>query len=293
MRNRLLLAFSAMLLFANCQKREAEIPAYLHIMPFKLSATAAQGGNSQEITNGQVFVGSQFIGDYEFPITIPVTLIGNHQVSIFPSVKENGISNGRKVFKLYKEYAIPLVLVAGQIDTLSPEIKYKDNVNFVWVEDFDDNAISLEKGLSNNLLDSLITVSFNTPNGFKDFNRGFSAGVIFPTNSVGFTWEVFSVQSFKLPNKGKDVYMEMDLRSDINVTVGIVFIEGSQLAKVGVVTYFPTGGRYNKCYINLKPELSPLQDNIDIKIFIGGANFTTNDQTPSVFIDNIKLAYLQ
>lgn len=280
-------------LILSCKKKEAEIPSYIHIDPFSFSASDAQGGKTVNITNGQVFVGNTFVGDYEFPITLPVNIEGDTVVSVFPSVKENGISNGRKVYKLYEPHTQRVILKRGLVDSVQPASTYKQNVNFVWIEDFDDNAISMEKGLTNSLFDSLETYPFNATDAFKGSGKGFSGGVYFPVNSAGFIWEAITLQEFLVPKKGKDVYVELDLKSDIAVNIGVLYNLNNVLTQRDVVTFFPTGDVYKKLYINLKPEVSPLPDDLKIRLFIGGANFTDSTGTPKVFIDNLKLAYLQ
>jgi len=282
-----------LILSISCKKKEVEVPAYMYIEPFTFTATSAQGGSSFNITNGQVFVGSTFVGDYEFPITIPVNIVGDTSVSVFPSVKENGISNGRKVYKLYEPYTQSVKLRRGSVDTIKPVSSYKSNVNFEWIEDFDDNAISLEKGLSNSLKDSLETYPFTHIDAFKNSGKGFSGGVYFPVKSVGKVWEAITVEEFLVPKKGKDVYMEIDLKSDISVNIGVIYLLNNVLTQRDVVTFFPTGDEYKKLYLNLESEVSPLPDDLKIRLFIGGANFADSTGTPKVFIDNLKLAYLQ
>ncbi|MDB4347041.1 hypothetical protein OAB01_00120 [Bacteroidia bacterium] len=277
----------------SCKKKEVEIPSYIHIEPFTFTATDAQGGKTANITNGQVFIGNTFVGDYEFPITIPVNVAGDTVVSIFPSVKENGISNGRKVYKLYEPHKEQVSLKRGLVDSVKPSSTYKQNVNFVWIEDFDDNAISMEKGLTNSLFDSLETYPFTATDAFKGSGKGFSGGVYFPVNSVGFIWEAITVQEFLVPKKGKDVYVELDLKSDIAINIGVIYNLNNVLTQRDVVTFFPTGDVYKKLYINLETEVSPLPDDLKVRLFFGGFNFTDSASTPKVFIDNLKLAYLQ
>ena len=278
-------------LFLGCKIEEVSVPAYLHIKPFLVNATASQGFGTEAITNGQVFVDGIFVGDYEFPITIPVAFSGEREVIIAPAVKENGISNPRAVYNLYKPFKQTLVLEKGNVDTLQPSTTYRDNVTFEWVETFDDNAISMSKGFNNQITDSMQTVPFTNSNALS-MGTGFSAGVIFPLNSNGLTWEVVSNQTFLVPKKGKDVYMEMDIMSDINITVGIIYVSQGRFAQTEVVTIFPTEGRYKKFYLNLVTETSPLDDDLEVQIFIGGANFLGDDKQPKVFLDNIKLAFL-
>ena len=276
----------------GCQKNEVPIPAYLHIQPFSFSASASQGNATEDITNGQVFVNGRFVGDYEFPVTFPVTTLGPADITVSPSIKENGVSNPRRVYRLYAPFEQSINLVAQQIDTLQPTTTYRSNVEFEWIEDFDDNAISVSKGSNNQISDSLRTYPFTDPAALPGMGKGFTAGVIFPTNSNGLAWEVVSNQSFDVPKGGRDVYMEMDLLSDIAITVGIIYETPVSFVQTEVVTFFQTDGQYKKLYLNLVSETSPLPQNTQVRIFIGGRNFLGDVTQPRVFIDNIKLAYL-
>jgi len=279
-------------LFAACDK-SVNVPSYVHIDVFKFTASKAQGGASFDIANGQVLIDDVFVGNYEFPATIPIDNEGFKKIEIFPAIKENGISNGRKVYKLYQSYVGNVSMVRGKVDSVKPTSTYKSNAFFEWIEDFDNNSTSLKKGNNNSLRDSLSLFPFTHPDAYKGSGAGYSAGIYFPLNTRGQVWEALTISEFDVPKLGLDVYVELDLLSDVDVKIGILYFDGIVFKQVEVVQFFNTEGKWKKLYANLLTEVSPLAANTKVSIFIGGINTTDGSGTPKVFIDNLKLAYLK
>ncbi len=278
--------------FLSCN-RAIEQASYVHIAPFTFTQTPNTGAVSTDITNGQVFIDGVFVGDYEFPVTFPVLKQGSFRINVLPSVKINGVGNGRKVFKLYQSYSTQVSLIAGKVDSIKPNTSYKNNVVFAWLEDFDNNTIGLKRGANNNLRDSLVNIGVNDNNAWKGSGLGYSAGLFFSLNTRAFIWEANSVSRFMVPKRGSDIYFELDLKSDVNIKIGILAFDGLTYTQTEVVEFFSTDGKWKKLYCNLVAEVGPLRENQEIGIFIGGINSKENADTPMIFIDNLKLAYLQ
>jgi len=280
------------LVLASCDKA-VRVPSYIHIAAFQFTASNAQGGSSFDIANGQVLIDDIFVGNYELPVTIPIDNDGYKRIEIFPAIKENGISNGRKVYKLYESFVSNVNMVRGKVDSVKPTSTYKSSAHFEWLENFDNNSTSLKKGNNNTLSDSLSIFPFTHPNAYKGSNMGYSAGIFFPLNSTGQIWEALTISEFEVPKLGTDVYVELDLLSDVDVKIGILYFDGVVFKQVEVVQFFATEGKWKKLYANLLTEVAPLAASTKVSIFIGGVNGTDGSGTPKVFIDNLKLAYLK
>lgn len=173
----LLIVFSS--LFLGCDREKEAIPSYIHISKFTFSSNPlTQGLNTSDIISTKVYVNGNEIGTFELPVTIPVIASGKAEVILFPNVKENASSNSQKYFKPYESFTQTLQLEAGQVDSIKPSISYRSNANFRWMEDFEDQAISIVKSGSNNTNDSLIVIPTSTAGVDQTFSGSNYCGFI-------------------------------------------------------------------------------------------------------------------
>ncbi len=290
------LSFVLFILTTGCDKEKEEIPAYLHIAKFTLSTNnLTEGLNTQDISDAKIFVNSKEIGSFELPVTIPVLSKGNVTVSIFPNIKENGSSSKRVNYKPFKIFEQNITLEALKVDTIKPTTSYRANCNFLWIEDFDDNANSLQRLANrNNTSDSLVIIPTSTLGVEQPFSGSNFCGFI---NIAASSNDVFfdrnTLNQFTVPNLGADVFLEIDVKSNTYLQVGFISDDGTTVEEHNVLEIFETDGKWKKIYVNLKPETSELKVNTKISIFFSVYKPASDiTLSPKVYLDNLKLLYL-
>ncbi|MCK6650821.1 MAG: hypothetical protein L6Q66_14285 [Bacteroidia bacterium] len=113
------------------------IPSYIRINGISLTTVAGQGSNSSKITDAWVYVDEQLVGCFELPVTIPILKEGVHQLKIRGGIKVNGISATRSPYPFYDSYTQTISFNKGEVQTISPVVKYLSSADFTCMEDFE------------------------------------------------------------------------------------------------------------------------------------------------------------
>lgn len=279
-----LLLFCSVLLYGSCVKK-ADIPSYIHIEPFVLTTdNATQGTNAANITDVWLYVDNKLQGVYPLPCTVPVIASGNTKVAFRPGIKKNGTANDRTYYPFYSYVDTTLFLEAEKITNFTPNISYIPNLTYTWLENFETSNISLKKTTQNQTIDSLQICS--DPN--LSFQGGRSGRIVL--THKGEVFEYASKTSFTLPGNGKDIYMELNYKSELPMVISFYDKSGNGVNKYeSVVTTTPTT-QWKKIYIYLSEEISHKISQQGPTTFSFYFNVINDaDQTKEVMLDNIKL----
>lgn len=270
--------FSVFLCFyiASCVK-ENDVPAYLYIPSFGLTASAGQGTAAHKITDVWVYVDGEAQGIYQLPAQFPVVSIGKHEILLFAGVRNNGIKSNPVIYPFFNSIKTTIDLKSGKIDTLRPTTTYISDMTFKILENFENlNTLNIDR-------DGVSTFRFGQiDNGFE----GKCAGLTMTkTNSY---FEKAISTKVTLPDASQNIYLEMHYKSQAPIAVGI--IGTSPTNTLGLTTYkvtlFPTDV-WNKTYINLTNEAKDLRMT-DFQIVFKSL-LPDSIATATVLIDNIKL----
>jgi len=288
-----LIAFFAIVLFFSCKTEKGATPAYIHIKKFTFTSIAAtQGLATFEIRSAKLFVNSQEIGNFELPASVPVLAEGLCKIEIFPNIRETGSSNYNLYYLPYTYYNADLTLKKLRIDTVSPSCTYRSNAKFEWIEDFENQTITLNPSGQNNSSDSFKIIPMNTPGVDAPFSGSNYCAYLNMTKDSSAIFEVSSLKTFYLPNMGRDIYLEMDIKTNDFFQTGILTDNGFQIIKTPIFLIYPTNGNWKKLYINLKSETGNMPTGTSIKLLFGLVKSKTQLENPQIYIDNLKLVYL-
>lgn len=261
------------------------IPAYIHIDKIALSTIAAtEGSNSHKITDAWVYVDEQLIGCFELPATFPVLNEGNHQVKIRAGIKVNGIAATRAPYPFYTIYDTIVNLQKGVKLNLAPTVKYRTNMTFSFMEDFENTGTIISKSPTSGVDTVIQRLYFPDPNIFE----GSGSGIAYLDNSHSF-FEGVSSTSYVLPKSGADVFLEFNYKCNREFVVGTFAHSTSGTAKDAALTFNPSAN-WNKAYVYLTTVVSTNSNATDYSIFFGMVNNTASDSL-ALLLDNIKLVY--
>ncbi len=289
------LLFTLLVLFlASCDKFEGEqtIPAYLRIDSIALNTQSpAQGSSSSRITDAWVYIDEQLIGAFELPATIPILNRGSCRLKIKPGIRLDGMVQLRSNYPMYSDIDRTVMLSPDSITLVKGQLihgkqvlytTYNDNVQFVWAENFEDANLALDT-VSKSKTDFQLT-----PEGDETFEGQHSGRIILTKDHDIF--ESWSTESLSLPRNGTPVFLEMNYRCTNTFTVGIIALGASDLIQSPILNLSPTD-KWNKIYINLTPNVSTTTTGLKFRIFLG-AMLDANLQQGTIWIDNLKLVYL-
>ncbi len=264
---------------ASCSlfDRPEEIPAYIRINGISLSTDLlAEGSASHKIVDAWIYVDNELIGAFELPATIPVlTTNGSHSIRVKAGIKINGISALRIPYPFYNYYEVTDILTAGEITTLTPAITYRSSATFAWKENFD--------GIGHTFNDT-ITSAVLLQDAANVFEGIYSGHVHLNTDT--FACEIQSSAGFSIPSDGREVFLELNYKSDQTFNVGVVTNASDHRLSL-VINKSAT---WNKIYINLTNEINESPVSGTYKIYFSILKPSTLS-IADLYIDNVKLVY--
>lgn len=263
------------LLFNSCGK-ENPVPAYIHIPNFTVTTKNTEGSSSQKITDAWVYVDGQINGVFPLPATVPIIELGQHEVTIFAGIRNNGIRSNPVIYPFYNSFKITKNLTAGKTDTIRPNTTYVSNTQFKIMEDFENgNIFTVNK-------DNNANIKFATATGLE----GKSAFITLTKANI--IMEKASNIFASLSESAENIYLEMNYKTEAPLAVGLVGSDVNNLN--GLTTYkitlFPNK-EWNKTYINLTNEAKDLKKPNFQVVFQSLLPDTLS--TATIWIDNIKL----
>jgi hypothetical protein len=276
---------SAIILWAasltSCDSADDElIPSYIRIdsISLKDNSQIYEGSLSHNITDAWLYVNQELIGVFELPARIPVLAEGEVSVTVKAGIKMNGISSTRIPYPFFTEDDMVVTLQKEQTTRLSPEVSYKSDIHLNWYENFEDDNIRLDE-----FGDTLIIRVQGT-----DTFEGNGSGKI-SLNDTNTFYEATTDTSYVLPANGDPVFLEMNFKTNYQVTTGLYALSASMNDQKAIVVLNPTE-EWKKIYINLTNAILNSSEASNFRVFFGILR-REGDPNATVFVDNLKLIY--
>lgn len=287
------LLFSLLILslsLISCEKGKVEdIPAFIRIDSIKLSILDGQGTASQKITDAWLYIDDELIGAFELrdSLTVPILKAGRHILKVYPGIKMNGIAATRVPYNFYSPFTREVNLVRDSIlDIGIPTVKYASNTLFAWMEDFEHESVSIDS-TSRSFIKIRRTsdpqLIFNQPGE----SNHFSGLVIVPSDTVIF--ECVSHEEYVLPKNGKEIFLELNYKTNNAVTIGLFVNTALQTIQEPLLVLNRTS-EWKKIYINLTSAVIMHQDAGSFRIFLGVVK-DPDVAEARLLLDNIKLVH--
>lgn len=281
------LAFILVLLTPSCElfDKPEKIPSFIHIDQIELTTNPNQGTASHKITDVWVIAGSEFIGTFELPATIPILIEGQTNLTLQAGIKVNGIASTRSIYPFYAKVNQLITLKPDSIIDITVSTTYDLATQFPWSatgqEGFEDGGISFDNGFQSD------TSMSKTNDPTKVFEGNYS-GVINLDTARNY-YEGISSQAFVLPKLNEPVLLELNYKSNNRFSVGIYANTSTQKIPNEILIVNPSS-TWNKIYINLTTAVSRNYSAIDYNVFIEAIKEEGVDN-PEILLDNIKLVH--
>ena len=262
------------------------VPIYIRIdSPTVVIDNARFGSGSFRIPDVWAESGSQNLGAYEMPVSIPVLAGGNVPILISGGIYDNGIINTRVSYPFYKPdtFTIPNA-IPGHVYHHKPVYHY-----------FASTQVALNSTFEgNNDFDSKMTLISNAHIAFEGARCG--AIIMHPADS---TITTIQSQPMAINTQGGAAYIELNYRNP--AIYFDVYLRATNYDNFGNVI---SQTDYPKLTIGLHPEWSKTYLNFSNEAgYNPGADFqiifvtyrlptiNTTNTTDSVLLDNIKFLY--
>ena len=292
--NLLSLAMAVLMgIFSSCDRfdGEQEIPAYIRVDSIGFSSNYdKEGTDKQAIIDVWVYVNDQLIGGFEVPAEIPVLQQGISKIEIRPGVKLNGISSTRAPYPYLDPVIIPeLNLVPDSAVNIYPETEYRSNTVFVWMEDFEDPALSIVSGNGSDT-GMFITTPANAPGAFLDEYSEFSGEVVLEDDNTYMLLQSDdgNGEGFVL-TKGYYIFLELHFKTDIPVVVGLFIKQQDNSILKTPYIILNTTDEWKKIYVNFTPKVSDAAGAQNFKVYFEASRSDMDPSNAHIMFDNIKL----
>ena len=268
-----------------CEKFSGDqtVPAYLKIDSIRLTTDySTQGTAMNAITDGWVYIDGQLIGVFQLPATFPVLQEGTHTFSVLPGIKKDGIAETRISYPFYNEIQTPKTVNLAVGKTLNVGVlstTYSTKTRFIWREDFDNAAITLDST-------SAATVRIGqTPDSLT--LQGIHSGMVI-LDTVGATFAAASHTAFAIPSNS-GVYLEMNFRTNAPMVIGVDLYDATEtfITNAPILTLNNTNYKWKKIYIDLSTALTSYSEEKYFKVYFYFEN--TDGKQYKILLDNIKL----
>ena len=225
---------------------------------------------------------------YTLPATIPIIGEGEISLTLDPGIRDNGINRTPDIYPFYQSVNVSVDLQPGQVDTLRPVTRYRDNTEFSFIEQFEtENQIFRE-----------IRIGDLNHRVFLDDEvvfEGARSGRI-PLDNEMSVVEIATADRYQdLTSSGAFVYLEVNYRSNVPCLFGVIAHDGGAGERFLEAGFLPSA-EWNKIYLNLTP-----------LFFMGGPSFNEYQivfqtiipldgvqlsmPTGTMYLDNIKLVH--
>lgn len=273
-----------LLLLSSCEKfsGDQEIPAYLEIDTVMLSTLySEQGSASHSICDAWVYLDGEILGTFELPARFPVLANGKHTLTVLPGIKKDGIASTRVEYPYYNviEKQIPL---APDSTTSVTNLKstYKSSTKFLWMEDFEDVALSLDTTKR-----STVKMKNTDPDSENTFEGQHSGEALLTSDTSYFEAVTHAAYSI---STATPTYLELNFKSNNTLTVGVYLYGSANLYEVPIITLFSTDGRWKKIYIDLSTSINAYSGMSTFRVYFSTYK-DSGVSTGEIFLDNCKL----
>jgi hypothetical protein len=276
----------------GCDKFEGDqtIPSYLRIDSLGFNTdNDIQGTNNQKFSDAWIYVDDNIVGGFELPCSIPVLAEGVHKLEISPGIILNGISDTRAPYPVIE----PIIMydfnfITDSIIRAYGSTSYMSNVEFVWMEDFEDASLAI---VESNASDTGIfrTYPAGAQGAFIDEYSEYS-GISYLDSSRTYLQLVSddgNGQGFVF-DRGDYVFLELNYRNNIPLVVGVyIKLQDNTVEERSFLIINPSED-WNKIYVNFTPIVYETADAVNYKIYLEAQLVDLND-TGFIMLDNIKL----
>lgn len=272
---------------SGCDVQPAAEVAYLEVNELGVSATSDQGTSSSKLNTLWVEQNGQQLGAFMPPCRIPLLAGNDQEIRLIPGISINGSYNQRNQYEMLNAKSFNWDLEAFSTRTLGNSgstFSYNSTYTLRVIEDFDGVGLNFSRAVQS---DTTIIIVGDEQGAFEFIGENPNKSgkvVMLPASRAEFR----TPEAFELPQQGANVWLEVNYKTDVPLTFGVIANETLQSIQAPVVTLFANED-WNKVYLNLVTEVSGYPGAGDFNLFFGAINNT--EDTVNIFIDNIKLLY--
>lgn len=267
---------------------DEQVPSYVRIDSVDVETNlSTQGTAKHNIFDAWVIHNGLVVATVPIPATVPVLQDKGTIVSILPGIKESGTSTNRSIYPFFDAVDLEIEFNGdGAIYAFNEKdivFKYKDNVKFLWLEDFESETISLQEINQ----DSAPFTRTKSPS--KVFEGEASFSVKLTQNDTIMSVQGFNYFSGSDFNLGSPTFLEMHYKNEINMQVGFAYRSPEGVVQYNQPhLYLRETDEWKKVYVNMTDLVALLNNEAGIRVYFA-AVIPFDVAEAEILLDNIKL----
>ena len=249
-----------------------------------------EGANTSRIKDAWLYNSGGLLGAaIGLPALVPVQVNGADSIDlrVEAGVLRSGQDDQRIPYPLMQPYTRRIRLIPGRVDTIYPDFTYYRTRQFAFIEDFDRPGFRFAINPHYRYPGDTV-MAVNDARALAPGNSG-----MFAISRNNTRFQILTTDQYVLPGMNLPVFLELDYHTNLPLEVGYYYDDPKlgPSAADSVISLYPNSS-WNKVYVSLNEEIAPHQQagSTAFKFYIGVYN--PDSIEPAVFIDNIKLVYL-
>ena len=277
------LLFSLIWIVSGCDGDQEVAPAYISVSPFSFEIRAGEGTQRQNITDGWIYVGGQYVGAYELPAIIPLLNNGSAEVRILPGYRQDGRITNAYRYALLEPYVTQANFAALDTTDIVPVTRYQSGLKFPFIEGFD-GAHFFNTDRDN---DPETKIQLTTS---QDAFEGSRSGIIELTEQHSSLTCVYDIER-AIPQSPDPIILELHFKSDIPFSIGFIGNKGIGGEDDLIQATLLPKSEWTKVYFDYR-EIINLSNAISYRLAIR-ANYQSDTPlaTQRISIDNVKVIH--
>ncbi|MCE3295896.1 MAG: hypothetical protein K0R65_1610 [Crocinitomicaceae bacterium] len=274
------------LFLSSCIKNNPD-PSWIKIEKWVLNENldVEEGELTENFSDVYITIDDKIIGIFELPVKLPILDEGSHKISLYPVIRNNGISATKKIYPFCEPHILTLNLVKNETQTIVPQTRYYDGTSF-WIEDFENTVFNIDDD-GNFSLAKL--VKGNDPAILKYGNY---YGHV-PLTAADSIWHGETTPNMFLPKSAAEVYLEIDYITTNTVLTGLYAISDTGVKDNPNIQLNPqdeTDLEWRKIYIDLKELVSSSISATSFSHYFL-AMLDAGKTSSNIYLDNIKVVH--
>ncbi|MGV3632679.1 MAG: hypothetical protein ACO1O6_15855 [Bacteroidota bacterium] len=274
------------LLFLNSCVKNNPDPSWIKIENWVLNENldVEEGELSHNFTDVYITVDDQIIGIFELPVRLPLLEEGEHKITLYPVVRNNGISATKKIYPFCEPQTITVNLKKNEVHTIVPQTRYYDGTDF-WIEDFENTVFNID---DNNAYSMAKLVKSDDP-AILRYGNYFGHVPLTASDSI---W-LGKTSNMSLPKNAAEVYLEIDYITSNTLLTGLYAISDSDLKDNPNIQLNPQDEsdlHWKKIYIDLKELVSSSINATSFSHYFM-AILDEDKNSANIYLDNIKVVH--
>jgi hypothetical protein len=253
-------------------------PTYIRVDTFSFASNNLLGTRSHKITSVYAYLNNQSIGVYDLPITFPVIMDKKSRLQLTAGIDYNGFGGIPAQYPFYASFIDSISPTPGQVINTAPVTQYHSSAKMIYNADFENSNPFQAVNPGDT---PIIRVTYP-----DQVFEGGGSGLLYLTATMDSSI-VTNSDAFDISSQ-TDVYLEINYKSTIPFTVGLVTIPFG-VTRIQYLAGFNPRSSWNKVYIDLKTFASTYRGGNFNLLIRAVKESSQRGKDGYVLIDNVKI----